>query len=313
MTRILAALVLCLPIAVLAQGDLDIEISDDLAEARQAWIERGYDGIYDVIRAEAEAGNPVAQNILGASLTEKDGGRGLPYDPAAGLAWYEKAAAQDYVRAIYNMALFWKRDHEGFGNDHTRAQELAERAAAMGYTPALNVLGDMHVHGEGVEKDDAKALEYYRRSADAGYSGGYREVGYAYFYGRGVPVNKALSYTYLDTAVSLGDTKSLPDLAFMLEGNEGVKQDLLKSYLLYQRAMQFRIPRAAYELAWFTEYEGYPGYWHDEVQGYGYCLLAIDWGHTISDGDIRVECAKIAEGFSEAQLAEARAFAESWQ
>lgn len=309
--NVLGGLVLAIPGALMAQGQVDVEMSDALAAARAAWIRGEYDGIYEVITSEAKAGNPVAQNLLGATLTQKDGSRGLPYDPAAGREWYLKAAAQDYVRAVYNLSLFWKNDHTGFGNDYARALELAQQSAEMGYVPSYNLLGDIYTHGRGVEKDEVTALEFYRKSADLGYSGGFREVGYAYFHGRGVEKNMALVHTYLDQAVALGDTKSLPDLAYLLEGNEGVGQDLLKSYLLYRRALEFRSPRAAYELAWFVEYDGYPGFWHDKVQGYGYCLLAMDWGYTISDGDITLECAKIADGFTTSQIDRARAFADS--
>ena len=308
-------ILLCLfwPASLVAQGAVDIDMSPALAEAREKWIARDYDGIYDVIRAEAEAGSPVAQNILGASLTEKDGSRGLSYDAQAGFDWYQKARAQGYARAVFNLSLFWKDDHAGFGIDYDKAWARAEEAAELGYAAAYNLMGDMHVHGHGVEVDNAKALKYYRKSADLGFSGGYREIGYAYFHGRGVDKNIPLMLAHLEQAVILGDTKSLPDLAYAYEGNFGVKQDLLKSYLLYQRALDMRIPRAAYELAWFAEYDGYAGFWHDRVEAYGYCLLAIDWGHKISDGEIAEECAKIAEGLSDAEQTRSRAFGDSFK
>ncbi|ETA53094.1 hypothetical protein P279_05155 [Rhodobacteraceae bacterium PD-2] len=81
-----------------------------------------------MIRAEAEAGNPVAQNILGASLSEQDGGKGLDYDPERALDWYEKAVAQGYDRALYNMALFWQEENPGYGPDYDKAAALAEQA-----------------------------------------------------------------------------------------------------------------------------------------------------------------------------------------
>jgi TPR repeat protein len=209
------------------------------------------------------------------------------------------------------MSLFWKNDHDGFGIDYDKALAFAHQAIDLGYVAGWNLLGDMHSNGHGVEEDKVKALEFYRKSADLGHAGGYREVGYAYYHGDGVDQNMALVLTYLDQAVALGDTKSLPDLAYLYEGNDGIGRDLTKSYLLYRRALEFRMPRAAYELALFANYEGYPGYWHNKVEAYGYCLLAIGWGHTLSEDNITLECAKIAEGFSDKQIAKAQSFAKA--
>lgn len=303
--------VLLWPFAAVAQGTVDVEMSPALAEAREKWIAREFDGIYDVIRAEAEAGSPVAQNILAASLSEKDGSRGLPYDPAASFEWLQKARAQGYARAVYNLSLFWKMDHDGFGLDYAKARTRAEEAIEMGYVPAHNLLGDMYTHGHGVEADPASALEQYRRSADLGYAGGFREIAYAYYDGRGVTKNIPLMLAHLETAVIMGDTKALADLAYAYEGNFGVERDLLKAYMLYQRGLEFRIARAAYELAWFIDYEEFNGFWTDPVAAYGYCLLSIDWGYTLSEGNLVLECAKLAENLSEADRATARAFADA--
>ncbi|SMX48337.1 tetratricopeptide repeat protein [Maliponia aquimaris] len=299
------------PLGLGAQGTLDAPVSPALAEARQAWLDGRYDGIWAVVRAEAEAGSPVAQNMLGVGLTEQDGGQGIAYDPAAGLMWYQRAADQGFARAVFNMALFWQNDHAGHGLDYARARALAEQAVAMGYPEAWNILGDLHHHGRGVPEDKAEALAMYRKGADAGTFNGLREVGYAYYHGHGVTPDVDLARLYLERAVAAGDRKSIPDLAWLYEGNDGVAQDLLKSWLLYRLGVERGVARAAYELGLFVAWEDYAGVWHDKVQGYGYCLLAIDWGHSLAEGDIAAECEDLSEGLDPAQRAAARAFAEA--
>lgn len=297
--------------SVAAQGALDQPVSPELAEAREAWLNGRYEGIFEVIRAEAEAGSPVAQNIMGASLSEQDGSKGLDYDPEAALDWYGKAVAQDYDRAVYNMALFWQEEHPGHGPDYAKAQALAEQAVEMGNPYALNLLGDMAFHGQGQEADAAKAVGYYRRAADLESGPGLREMGYAHYHGNGVPVDMTLARAYMERAVAAGDRKAIPDLAWLYEGNDGVGQDLVKAYLLYRLGVERGVAKAAYELGLFVAWEEYEGFWHDPVKGYGYCLLGVDWGHVLEDGDVAAECETLAEDLTEAQRTTARAFAEA--
>lgn len=310
MLRSLAALIALWPLAVPAQGTLDAPLSPALAEARAHWLNGRYDGIWDTVRAAAEDGQPVAQNMLAAGLTEKDGGQGLAYDPAQALAWYERAATQGFARAHFNMALFWQADHTGFGIDYAKARAQAQQAIALDYPQAYNILGDLSFHRRGTPQDKAQALAWYRKGADAGTFNGLREVGYAYYHGNGVAQDVDLSRLYLERAVAAGDRKSIPDLAWLYEGNDGIAQDLLKAWLLYRLGVERGNAESAYELGHFVAWEDYKGHWHDKVQGHGYCLLAIDWGHEVSDGDIAEDCEKLAEGFDADQRAAARAFAD---
>lgn len=297
--------------AATAQGALEVAVSPELGAARTAWLNGRYDGIFDVIRAEAEAGNPVAQNILGASLSERDGGKGLDYDPEAALDWYDRAIAQDYDRAVYNKALFWREEHPGFGPDYARSRSLAEQAVEMGNVYALNLLGDMAFHGQGQEADPAKAVAYYRRAADLESGPGLREMGYAHYHGNGVPVDMTLALAFMERAVTAGDRKAIADLAWLYEGNDGVGQDLTKAYLLYRLGVERGVAKAAYELGLFVAWEAYEGFWHNPVKGYGYCLLSVDWGHVLEDAEIAAECETLAEDLTGADREVARAFAEA--
>lgn len=298
------------PLTLGAQGTVDLALSPALADARQAWLNGRPDGIWDTVRSEAEAGHPLAQNMLGAGLSEKDSSQGLAYDPEAALLWYQRAADQGFARAHFNMALFWQNDHPGFGIDHAKARSLAEQAIALDYPQAYNLIGDQYANGHGVPEDKAEALRWYRKGADLGTFNGLREVGYAYYHGHGVIEDVDLSRLYLDRAISAGDKKSIPDLAWLYEGNDGVEQDLLKSWLLYRLGVERGVAEAAYELALFVAWEDYAGFWHNKVQGYGYCLVAMDWGHILTDNDLAEECDALAEGFDDMQRAEARRFAD---
>jgi TPR repeat protein len=135
-------------------------------------------------------------------------------------------------------------------------------------------------------------------------------VGYAYYHGNGVAPDVGMSRVFLERAVAAGDRKSIPDLAWLYEGNDGVEQDLLKAWMLYRLGVERGVARAAYELALFAAWGDYPGIWHDPVKGYGYCLVAMDWGHSLSEGDLAEECAALTEGFDDTHRAAARRFAD---
>lgn len=299
------------PLAAMPQGSVDIPMSPELAEARQSWLNGRYEGIWEVVEREAQAGHPAAQNMLGASYTEQDGSRGKPYDPQAGYDWYRKAADRSFARAFHNLAIFWQEDHDGFGTDYAKSRARAEDAIALGYVHSNTVIGDLYKNGRGVEKDATQALEFYRRAADGGSFEGLRLTAYAYLNGEGVEKDIGLGTVYLERAIAAGDRRGIRDLAWLYEGNEGVEQDLVKSYLLYRYGIERGMADAAYELALFAAYEEYEGFWHDPVQGYGYCLLALDWGFTLEDGDAAEECESIAESFDDEQRSRAQAFADS--
>ena len=283
------------------------EMSVELTEAREQYLSGNYNGIWEVVQAEAERGDVVAQNMLGAALTTPDGSKGIGYDPAAGLAWYEKAASQGFDKAVYNLALFWQNDHEGFEPDYVLSRELAEKATHMGYIHAPNLIGDMFYTGKGWTQDFHKAFVHYKQAADMGSFIGARAVGYAYFYGEGVERDIELTRDYLDQAVSGGDTLSIPDLAFLYEGTEGIPADPLRAYTLYRYGVDRGNAKSAYWLAFLSEKDQFDGVWRNPVEGYGYCLHAMELG--LSGPEVQAECDRFGSDLSESDQKKAQDFA----
>lgn len=60
--------------------------------------------------------------------------------------------------------------------DHKEAMNCFKRAARLGSTEALLLLGDMYAAGEGVREDSDEALEYYRNAARLGNFYAYLEM-----------------------------------------------------------------------------------------------------------------------------------------
>ena len=81
--------------------------------------------------------------------------------------WLEKAAAQNHVEALYELAIMYRRG-EGVEKDLQKAAELFEKAAVQGHAGSQDSLGNMYFAGEGVEKDRQKARELWEKARAQG-------------------------------------------------------------------------------------------------------------------------------------------------
>jgi TPR repeat protein len=126
-------------------------------------------------QSEAEAGNVVAQSILGISYLY---GEGVPQDYAAALRWLTAAAERGASRPTFH-------------------------------------LGRMHEEGWGVPMDYKKAGQFYQRAADRGEWLAYVHLARLYRYGRGTGtlVNAQAALEWYKFAVSESATiGSCPEL-----------------------------------------------------------------------------------------------------
>ena len=151
----------------------------------------------DLVRAQAEAGDPVAQFSLGSYLYY-----GSPRT-AEGNEWIRKAALQRLAPAQYHLGQI----HEfGFGvsQDDRLALEWYRKAAAAGSAPAERALGEFHLKGRGVAVDAAAAARWFRRAAGRDDLRAQYQLGQMYFDGTGVPRDYQSAYVWF--ALAAGQT-----------------------------------------------------------------------------------------------------------
>jgi len=108
----------------------------------------------------ADAGDPVAQNNLGAAYSD---GEGVPEDDVEAVKWFRLAAEQ-------------------------------------GEAMAQNNLGKHLDDGLGVPEDDIEAVKWYRLAAEQGNATGQNNLGVAYSDGEGVPEDDVEAYAWLSIA-----------------------------------------------------------------------------------------------------------------
>lgn len=106
-------------------------------------------------------------------------GEGTEADPAAALAWVEKAVAAGYKQPvdaitkrlkgrIAGAAEYKQADAAEKANEFVAARSAYEKAAAAGNVLALARLGYFYHYGITVMADEKKAQEFYQRAADGG-------------------------------------------------------------------------------------------------------------------------------------------------
>jgi uncharacterized protein len=64
--------------------------------------------------------------------------------------------------------------------DFTKALPLLQKAADAGNANAMNNLGEVYYHGEGVAQDYDKTLQWYQKAADAGNAAAMHNLGTHY-------------------------------------------------------------------------------------------------------------------------------------
>lgn len=134
-----------------------------LYERAQSFFEEGkINEGYDFMEKAAEAGYPEAQFQLACSIIEMKYNR--PLDE--GLMWMNKAAEQNHIFAINNLAMCYQMGN-GVDVDYAKALSLLEKAANLGDMMAYYNIGQAYVFGLGVKKDVLKGLSFIQKAAES--------------------------------------------------------------------------------------------------------------------------------------------------
>jgi hypothetical protein len=154
-------------------------------------------------------------------------GHGVTEDRAQAVAWYQKAA--DLGNAASSTALgelYLQGDASaGVAKDAARGFDLFKQAVARGFGPALYLVAQCYLKGEGVEKDAAHAVKLLRRvvaRGDAGLTRGDAKTAKAqsalarcYHAGEGVKANTVKAAAWCQRAAAGGDAQAVEMLPFI--------------------------------------------------------------------------------------------------
>jgi hypothetical protein len=199
-----------------------------------------------IVTPLAESGQPGAQHLLGFMY---DLGLGVPFDPATGLKWQQRAAASgDYWACLY---LGWKY-RLGFGADKpdpARAEpleaEIYKRVAPARIVP----VGWLQVSGLIFQPNFSRAARWLQSQAESGGVQAAATLAEYNLFGFGGPANAGQHLRWLSLAAERGDAGALRRLSLYYENGMGglqQNQQLAQDYL--RRAAQAGSAQAQYSL-----------------------------------------------------------------
>ena len=133
--------------------------------------------------------------------------------------------------------------------DMPEAANWYEKAAANGSFVAMNLLGDMHKKGLGVQQDDKCAAEFYEKAVHEGNADSMCSLGKMYQDGCGVHQNYDEAEKLYLTAAKLGNSKAMRYLGDLYCSDSVKKPDIEKSIPYYRKAFDAGEPEVAAPLA----------------------------------------------------------------
>jgi hypothetical protein len=134
------------------------------------------------------------------------------------------------------------------GAAYGEAIQLYRPLAKAGYGSAMNGLGLMYEHGNGVAKDEAEAVRLYRQAADKGAALAMLILGRMYANGRGVAKDETEAVRLYRQAAEKGNTDAMYNLGLMYGSGNGVAKDETEAVRLYRQAAEKGNTAAMYNL-----------------------------------------------------------------
>ncbi|KAF2517205.1 T9SS type A sorting domain-containing protein [Flavobacterium foetidum] len=182
----------------------------------------------------ASQGNAEAMNGLGVLYLK---GIAVASDEQESIKWLEKAAANGYSKAWYNLGILYKE----IGNNENASKAVAcfEKAANAGYINAYNSWGSMIMKGNGVSQNYPLASSIFSKGAEKGSAHCLYNLGYMYYKGFGFTQDYNLAVQQFELAAKKNDPWAMYMLGLCYRNGYGVSIDLekAKNYLKKSAAM----------------------------------------------------------------------------
>jgi len=178
-------------------------------------------------RLASNLGDPQAAYELGVLLLQ--GTTGVPKDPVAARAQFERAAAKNHPNALYNLGVMELNGVDGKTPDYAKAAQYFLRAANAGDDNAAYSYGVMLREGKGVPQDIAEAAHWLKRAADNGIIAGQVEYAIMLFNGEGVTRDEAGAAKILLVAAARGNPIAQNRIAHLYASGRALPRDLAKA------------------------------------------------------------------------------------
>jgi len=198
-----------------------------MEEALNSFKKGNYGAAVKELSALAEAGDMSAQIMLGALYNK---GGAVQRDDKIAATWFEKAANQGNVEALYQLGYLYENSQ--LPRDYKAAAGLYHKAAQQGSAKAQARLGAFYAGGTGVEQNPNEAILWFGKAALQGNTEAQFRLGLMYLIGKTVPKNNDVAKGWLTKAAAQSHADSLFLLAEMYKNGQGVPKDPILAYSL---------------------------------------------------------------------------------
>lgn len=205
----------------------------------------------------AAEGDPESAYLLAMAYMQGD--KGIDRDEQTGMKFLVQSAENGYQFAMYDLGLLLSADSDSVSEEGVI---WLQKAAEQGHPPAMYVISQLLLRGEGVQKDRPLGLQYLRESAEAGHidaqytfamtlldtprekiqekvwaahyfnkaaeqkdSRSQFQIGKMFLYGIGMESDPAKAANWFSTAANAGDVNAQYMMGTMLLSGTGVDEN----------------------------------------------------------------------------------------
>lgn len=204
-------------------------------------------------------------------------------------------AGQGDASAQYDLGECYWDGSNGAEQSYEKAIEYYEKAADQGNIDAIYSLGYCYATGTGIEKNVERAEQLLTYAVDNGSVIAAAKMGSFYYWGDFFPEDRAKGYRYLKYAADNGDAHSMAVVGDIYLSGYGAyegwgpakDEELGRQYI--ERACEKKDSYALFKAG--TNYcGGYDGYPEDNVKGTQYLKEAAELGHNYAQLSYAIKC-----------------------
>lgn len=171
---------------------------------------------------EANAGNMEGQYSFGMALLKGDG---LPKDAEKALDCFTRAGEQGHLESQYTAGMLLLGSVPEDEEAKKWAAHFLSKAAAQDDVRAIYQVGMLFFDGIGVERDPGKAASWISAAAGKGHMKAQSQMGNLLLGGIGVEKNLEWAFYWFDLAAKQGSVDAMYNLGLMYDSGEGVEED----------------------------------------------------------------------------------------
>jgi TPR repeat protein/tRNA A-37 threonylcarbamoyl transferase component Bud32 len=162
-------------------------------------------------------------------------GRGGAQDHAKARDGFERAAAAGHGGGMVGLGWLYQSGR-GLPQDYAKAREWYEKAAAQGNGGGMTNLGWLYRDGLGVPRDYRKAMEWYVKGAEAGNSGAMLNIGWLHQNGWGVAQDYYKAREWYEKAAAAGNGVGMSNIGWLYRDGMGGQKDFAKAREWFEKA-----------------------------------------------------------------------------